>query len=91
MLLRKMAVPIFTDKLQALQNLKLDENMLWAGTDDGLIQLTTDGGKNWTKFDNLPGVPRQSYVHQVIASLHDKNTAYVCFNQHRNGDFKPYF
>jgi photosystem II stability/assembly factor-like uncharacterized protein len=69
---------------------KFDENMIWVGTDDGLIQLTTDGGKSWTKFDNLPGVPQQSYVHQIIASLHDKNTAYVCFNHHRYGDFKPY-
>ncbi len=69
---------------------KLDQNMLWVGTDDGLVQLTTDGGKNWTKIDNIPGAPAQSYVHQVIASLHDKNTAYVCFNHHRYGDFKPY-
>lgn len=69
---------------------KLDENMIWVGTDDGLIQLTTDGGNNWKKFDNLPGVPQQSYVHQIIASLHDKNTSYVCFNHHRYGDFKPY-
>lgn len=69
---------------------KLDANLLWVGTDDGLIHLTTDGGKNWTKFDNLPGVPSMSYVHQIIASLHDKNTAYVCFNHHRYGDFKPY-
>ncbi len=69
---------------------KFDENMLWVGTDDGLIQLTTDGGKTWTNFDNLPGVPTMSYVHQIIASLHDKNTAYVCFNHHRYGDFKPY-
>jgi photosystem II stability/assembly factor-like uncharacterized protein len=69
---------------------KFDQNILWVGTDDGLIHLTTDGGKNWTKFDNLPGVPAQSYVHQIIASLHDKNTAYVCFNHHRYGDFKPY-
>jgi photosystem II stability/assembly factor-like uncharacterized protein len=69
---------------------KLDQNILWVGTDDGLIHLTTDGGKNWNKFDNLPGVPAMSYVHQIIASLHDKNTAYVCFNHHRYGDFKPY-
>lgn len=69
---------------------KLDPNMLWVGTDDGLIHLTTNGGTSWTKFDNLPGVPAMSYVHQIIASLHDKNTAYVCFNHHRYGDFKPY-
>lgn len=69
---------------------KFDENMLWVGTDDGLIHLTTNGGKSWTKFDNLPGVPAMSYVHQIIASVHDKNTAYACFNHHRYGDFKPY-
>jgi photosystem II stability/assembly factor-like uncharacterized protein len=68
----------------------MDENLLWAGTDDGLIHVTTDGGANWRKIDNLPGVPAQSYVNQIIASLHDKNTAYVCFNHHRYGDFKPY-
>ncbi len=67
-----------------------DENLLWAGTDDGLIHVTTDGGKNWRMMDNIPGVPQMSYVNQIIASLHDKNTAYVCFNHHRYGDFKPY-
>lgn len=69
---------------------KLDANVLWVGTDDGLIQYTKDGGKNWTRIDNLPGAPSMSYVHQIIASLHDRNTAYVCFNHHRYGDFKPY-
>lgn len=68
----------------------LDENILFAGTDDGLIQITTDGGKNWTKVDNIPGVPKMSYVPQVICSVHDKNTAYVVFNHHRYGDYKPY-
>ncbi len=68
----------------------LDENMLWVGTDDGLLWVTRDGGRNWDRMDNLPGVPERSYVHQVIASQFDKNTAYVCFNHHRYGDFKPY-
>lgn len=68
----------------------LDQNIIYAGTDDGLIQITTDGGKNWKKVDNIAGVPAMSYVHQVITSMHDKNTAYVCFNHHRYGDFKPY-
>ena len=77
-------------QLTSIAESKLNPEMIWVGTDDGLIQLTTDGGKSWTKFDNLPGVPAQSYVHQIIASLHDKNTAYVCFNHHRYGDFKPY-
>lgn len=77
-------------QLTSIAESKLNPEMLWVGTDDGLIQLTTDGGKNWTKFDKLPGVPEMSYVHQIIASLHDVNTAYVCFNHHRYGDFKPY-
>ncbi|MCB0545222.1 MAG: glycosyl hydrolase, partial [Saprospiraceae bacterium] len=68
----------------------VDENTLWAGTDDGLLWVTRDGGGHWDKMDNLPGVPERSYVHQVIASQFDKNTAYVCFNHHRYGDFKPY-
>ncbi|MEP7195527.1 MAG: glycosyl hydrolase [Saprospiraceae bacterium] len=69
---------------------KFDENMLWVGTDDGLVQLTVDGGKSWKAIDNIIGIPKQSYVHQIICSLFDKNTAYVCFNHHRYGDFKPY-
>jgi photosystem II stability/assembly factor-like uncharacterized protein len=77
-------------QLTSIAESKFDEKMIWVGTDDGLIQLTTDGGNTWKKFDNLPGVPAQSYVHQIIASLHDKNVAYVCFNHHRYGDFKPY-
>jgi photosystem II stability/assembly factor-like uncharacterized protein len=77
-------------QLTSIAESKFDQNMVWVGTDDGLIQLTMDGGKSWTKFDNLPGVPQRSYVHQIIASLHDRNTAYVCFNHHRYGDFKPY-
>ena len=77
-------------QLTTIAESKFNENMLWAGTDDGLIHLTLDGGKNWAAFDQLPGVPERSYVNQIIASLHNKNTAYVCFNHHRYGDFKPY-
>lgn len=77
-------------QLTSIAESGIDEKILWAGTDDGLIHLTTNGGETWTSFDNLPGVPERSYVHQIIASLHDKNTAYVCFNHHRYGNFKPY-
>lgn len=77
-------------QLTSIAESKLDEKMIWVGTDDGLIHLTNDGGQSWTKIDNLPGVPTQSYVNQIIASLHDKNIAYVCFNHHRYGNFKPY-
>ncbi|MEP6584424.1 MAG: hypothetical protein ABJA90_09155, partial [Ginsengibacter sp.] len=68
----------------------LDENILYAGTDDGLIHVTLDGGKNWRKIDNIPGVPERTYINEIIASPHDKNVAYAAINHHRYGDFKPY-
>ncbi len=74
----------------AIAESAFDQNVLWAGTDDGLIHVTTDGGANFTKIDNITGVPERSYVNQIITSLHEKNTAYVTFNHHRYGDFKPY-
>jgi len=77
-------------QLTSIAESTFDPDILWVGTDDGLIHLTVDGGENWRKIDNLPGAPAQSYVNQIITSLHDRNTAYVCFNHHRYGDFKPY-
>ena len=67
-----------------------DENTLYVGTDDGLIQITNDAGKTWTKVDHITGVPERTYVNQIIASQHDKKVAYVTFNHHRYGDFHPY-
>jgi photosystem II stability/assembly factor-like uncharacterized protein len=71
---------------------KLDENLVYAGTDDGLIHVTADGGRTWTKIDcdKITGVPERTYVNQLIASQHDKNTVYATFNHHRYGDFHPY-
>lgn len=77
-------------QLTTIAESPLDENILYAGTDDGLIHVTTDGGKDWTKIDNIPGVPAQTYVNKIIASSKNKNVAYVAFNHHRYGDFKPY-
>ncbi|MCF8239444.1 MAG: glycosyl hydrolase [Saprospiraceae bacterium] len=77
-------------QLTTIAESKFDPNLLWVGTDDGLLQKTTDGGASWTRYDNLPGIPEMCYVHQIITSLHDRNTVYVCFNHHRFGNFKPY-
>ncbi|HYE53371.1 MAG TPA: hypothetical protein VD996_00955 [Chitinophagaceae bacterium] len=68
----------------------LDQNILYAGTGDGLIHVTTDGGKNWTKAATLPGINEHFRVHHVIASQHDKNVAYAACNGFNYGDFKPY-
>lgn len=78
--------------ITTLAESKLDANLLYAGTDDGLIHVTTDGGQSWTKIDvnSISGVPERTYVNQIIASQHDKNVVYATFNHHRYGDFKPY-
>ncbi len=74
----------------ALAESPIDENLLYAGTDDGLIHVSEDGGENWTRYDKFPGVPDMTYVNELIASEHDRNTVYAAFNNHKNGDFKPY-
>ena len=74
----------------ALSESPIDENLIAIGTDDGLIQITEDGGKSWRKIDNIPGAPNQSYVNNVYLSQHDANVIYAAFNHHKYGDFKPY-
>jgi photosystem II stability/assembly factor-like uncharacterized protein len=76
--------------ITALAESPKNEKLLYAGTDDGLIHVTVDGGKNWTKIEKFTGVPNQVLVHNIYASKHDENTVYAVFNNHRNGDFKPY-
>jgi photosystem II stability/assembly factor-like uncharacterized protein len=66
------------------------EGLLWVGTDDGLIQVSEDGGANWRRTAAPPGVPENAYVTRIRPSLHEQNTAYVTFSNHQNGDFKPY-
>ena len=66
------------------------EGLLYAGTDDGLMHVTEDGGGNWRKASAAPGVPERTYVNQLLASQHQANTVYGAFNNHKNGDFKPY-
>jgi photosystem II stability/assembly factor-like uncharacterized protein len=68
----------------------IKQDLLFVGTDDGLIQVTSDGGKNWVRSDKFSGVPEQSFVGFLLASQHKENVVYAAFNNHRNGDFKPY-
>ena len=67
-----------------------DADLLVVGTDDGLIQISTDGGGNWNKVNNIAGVPNNTYVNAVYCSQHDANVIYAAFNHHKYGDFKPY-
>jgi photosystem II stability/assembly factor-like uncharacterized protein len=64
--------------------------LIYVGTDDGLIQVTENDGGSWRKIEKFPGVPDMSYVSRIIASQYDQNTVYALFNNHQNGDFKPY-
>ncbi len=66
------------------------EGLLYVGTDDGLIQVSEDGGATWRRQESFPGVPDTTYVSDLVASQHDANVVYAAFNNHKNGDFKPY-
>jgi photosystem II stability/assembly factor-like uncharacterized protein len=66
------------------------EGLIYVGTDDGLIQITEDGGENWRKVDKIYGIPEYSFVNDVKADLHDVDTVYAVFDNHKTGDFKPY-
>jgi photosystem II stability/assembly factor-like uncharacterized protein len=64
--------------------------LIYAGTDDGLIQVTENGGQTWRKIDKLPGVPDRFFVNDIKADLHDPDTVYVVVDDHKSGDFSPY-
>ena len=66
------------------------EGLLYVGTDDGLINVSEDGGKNWRKIETIDGIPENTYVSDLKASPLDANTVYAAFDNHKRGDFKPY-
>lgn len=68
----------------------LVEGLLYVGTDDGLIQVSEDGGSNWRKVDRIFGVPEYFFVNDIKADLHDPNTVYACVDDHKTGDYSPY-
>jgi photosystem II stability/assembly factor-like uncharacterized protein len=74
----------------ALTESPMVEDLIYVGTDDGLIQVTEDGGANWRRIDGVGDVPNMTYVNDLEASLHDENTVFAVFNNHKRGDFKPY-
>ncbi len=86
----KNASTSFFGNIISLSESPLQEGLIYAGTDDGLIQVTSDGGATWQKYDKFLGVPEMTYVSCLAASQHDANTVYAAFENHKNGDFKPY-
>jgi photosystem II stability/assembly factor-like uncharacterized protein len=65
------------------------EGVIWAGTDDGNVQVSQDDGKTWT-LCTVPGVPKGTYVSRVHASSYAAGRCYVSFDGHRSDDFTPY-
>lgn len=69
----------------------LDEKVIWAGTDDGNVQLTTDGGNTWTNTTpNITGLPANTWCYHIEASVHNKGTAYAVFDGHTRNDWTTY-
>jgi photosystem II stability/assembly factor-like uncharacterized protein len=86
----KNASTSFYGNIVALAESPKKEGLIFVGTDDGLIQVTSDGGQNWTKYDKFAGVPETTYVSRLAASWHDASVVYAAFDNHKNEDFKPY-
>ena len=77
--------------ITSLSESPIDENILYAGTDDGLIHVTIDGGLSWNSMsvDKLPDVPKTSFVNDIKADLHNDKVAYVALDNHKFGDYRP--
>jgi len=76
--------------ISSLSESSKNENLIVIGTDDGLIQVTTDGGNSWRKTESFSGAPSMTYIYHVLTSQHDENVIYATLNNHKRGDFKPY-
>ena len=75
--------------LTGISESPLAEGVLYTGSDDGIIQVTEDGGATWRKASTLPGVPERSFINDVEASLHDANTVFAVADAHKFGDYRP--
>jgi photosystem II stability/assembly factor-like uncharacterized protein len=80
--------------ISAVSESRKKEGVLYAGTDDGVIQFSLDGGANWRKSELPPGLPDYGsygvYVQRLVASKQNDNVVYALFDNSKNGDFKPY-
>lgn len=69
----------------------LDSNLIWVGTDDGHLQITTDGGENWEELSSkLPKFPKGAWIPQIEVSTHERGEVFVVVNDYRRNNFDPY-
>ena len=78
-----------SDNILDIEGSTFGRGVIWVGTDDGLIQLTRDGGKHWTNV-TPPGVPPFGRVETIAPSTHTDGTAFAAFDRHYSGDYAPY-
>jgi len=76
--------------LIAVDESPLQEGLIYAGTDDGLIHVTSDGGSNWSTVGSFKDVPDMSLIEDIISSFHNVDVAYAVIDNHKRGDYKPY-
>ena len=78
--------------ITSLAESPIQEGLLYAGTDDGILQISEDGGSNWRKLElgTIKGVPSSAFVNDVRADLYDASTVYLALDNHKFGDYKPY-
>lgn len=78
--------------ITSLSESPLKDGLIYAGTDDGIIQVTEDGGANWRKVDftKIKGLPATAFVNDIKADVHDENVVYAVFDNHKYGDYAPY-
>lgn len=74
----------------AISESPVAEGVLYAGTDDGLIQVSEDGGASWRRAAALPGVPERAFVNDVKASQFEAGTVFAVADAHKEGDYAPY-
>ena len=80
------------NSITSLAESPVKAGLLYAGTDDGILQITEDSGANWKKIEvsTIPGIPSTAFINDIKADLFDANTVYVAMDNHKYGDFKPY-
>lgn len=69
---------------------ELQEGLIYVGTDDGVLNITEDGGATWRRVTDFPGVPDMTYIDDVQASQHDADVVYAVMENHKRGDYRPY-
>lgn len=87
--MKNMSTTIYGN-IVAMDESPLKKGLLYAGTDDGLIQITKDDGSNWKKIESFDGIPSNTRVNMICASPHNESNVFATFNNQRHGDFKPY-